>query len=61
MCLFEMWPQMSSKLGAATDDPDKASKLLHKNEFAFTESDLLVLEIDSATQSNTLMATLLET
>jgi len=43
-----------------TDDPDKASELLHKNEFAFTESDLLVVEIDSATQLNTLMAALLE-
>jgi hypothetical protein len=43
-----------------TDDPDKAGELLHKNEFAFTESDLLVVEIDSALQLNTLMSALLE-
>jgi hypothetical protein len=50
----------SSIIRLVTDDPDKTSELLHKHEFAFTESDLLVVEIDSATQLNTLMTALLE-
>ena len=50
----------SSIIRLVTDDPDKASELLHKNEFAFTESNLLVVEIDSTTQLNALVSALLE-
>ena len=50
----------SAIIRLVTDDPDKTRELLHKNEFAFTECDLLVVEIESATQLNVLMAALLE-
>jgi hypothetical protein len=43
-----------------TDDPDRARELLHKHEFAFTESELLVVEMDAATDLNSLMTALLE-
>jgi hypothetical protein len=43
-----------------TDDPDQARELLHKHEFAFTESELLVVEMDAATDLNSLMTALLE-
>jgi hypothetical protein len=50
----------SAIIRLVTDDPEKTRELLHKNEFPFTESELLVVEIDSATQLNTLMSALLE-
>ena len=50
----------SAIIRLVTDDPEKTRELLRKNEFAFTESDLLVVEIDSATQLNGLMSALLE-
>ena len=50
----------SSIIRLVTDDPDKTGELLHKNEFAFTESNLLVVEIDSTTQLNALVSALLE-
>ncbi len=43
-----------------TDDPDQARELLQKHEFAFTESELLVVEMDAATDLNSLMTALLE-
>jgi hypothetical protein len=42
------------------DDPDKARRLLVDNGFPFTESELLVVEIDAATQLGEIMAALLE-
>ena len=42
------------------DDPEKARELLHKNEFAFTESEVLVVELDAVTDLNHLMTALLE-
>ena len=50
----------SAIIRLVTDDPDKTRELLHRNQFAFTESDLLVGEIDSATELNVLMSALLE-
>jgi hypothetical protein len=42
------------------DDPQQARLLLQDKGFPFTESDLLVVELDSVTQLNGLMAALLE-
>ena len=50
----------SAIIRLVTDDPDRARELLHKNEFPYTESDLLVVEVDSATELNNLMSALLE-
>lgn len=50
----------SAIIRLVTDDPEKTRELLHKNEFAFTESDSVVVEFDSATELNNLMTALLE-
>jgi hypothetical protein len=50
----------SAIIRLVVDDPDKARRLLSDNGFSFTESELLVVEIDSATQLNALMSALLE-
>ena len=50
----------SSIIRCAVDDPDRARRLLVENDFPFTESELLVVEIDSATELHRLMAALLE-
>jgi hypothetical protein len=42
------------------DDPDKARELLSKEGFAFTESEMVVVELDAVTNLNRLMAALLE-
>jgi hypothetical protein len=42
------------------DDPQAARRLLQDNGFAFTECQLLVVEIDAATQLPELMAAFLE-
>jgi hypothetical protein len=42
------------------DDPQAARRLLQENGFAFTESELLVVEITAATQLPELMAAFLE-
>jgi len=42
------------------DDPQAARRLLNDNKFAFTESELLVVEVNSATQLPELMAAFLE-
>jgi hypothetical protein len=42
------------------DDPQAARRLLADNSFAFTESQLLVVEINSATQLPELMSAFLE-
>jgi hypothetical protein len=42
------------------DDPQAARRLLQENGFAFTESELLVVEIDAATQLPELMSAFLE-
>ena len=50
----------SSILRLVVDDPEKARGLLHAHGFAFTESHVLVVEMDSATALNSLMSALLE-
>jgi hypothetical protein len=42
------------------DDPDQARELLVKEGFAFTEVEMVVVELDAATNLNKLMAALLE-
>jgi len=44
----------------AVDDPDRARGLLVNHGFPFTESQLLAVEVNSATELNRLMAALLE-
>jgi len=43
-----------------TDDPEKTRKLLQAQAIAFAENDLVVVEMDSATELNKLMSALLE-
>src|SRR4051794_18989152 len=50
----------SAILRFVVDDPERARELLLEHEFAFTESELLVVEVDAATQLNELMSALLE-
>ena len=50
----------SSILRLVVDDPEKARGLLHEHGFAFTESHVLVVEVDSAMALNGLMSALLE-
>ncbi len=50
----------SAIIRLVVDDPDKARDLLVSRGFPFTESDLLVVEVDATTQLNSLMAALLE-
>jgi hypothetical protein len=50
----------SAIIRCVVDDPDHARGLLLEHGFPFTESDLLVVELDSATELNNLMAALLE-
>ena len=46
--------------GSRRADPDQARALLHEHGFAFTESNLLVVEVDAATELGRLMSALLE-
>ena len=50
----------SAILRLVVDDPEKARELLHDHGFAFTESNVLVVEVDAATALNGLVAALLE-
>ncbi len=50
----------SAIIRLVTDDPEQARDLLHQHDFAFTESELLVVEFDSATELNSLVTALLE-
>ncbi len=50
----------SAILRLVVDDPERARDLFQEQGFAFTESELLVVEIDGATQLNDLMVALLE-
>ncbi len=50
----------SAIIRLVVDDPDKARSLLLDRGFPFTESDLLVVEVEAVTQLNSLMAALLE-
>ncbi|HZM01903.1 MAG TPA: hypothetical protein VFC44_02670 [Candidatus Saccharimonadales bacterium] len=50
----------SAIIRLVVDDPESARRLMKDEGFAFTESDLLVVEIDTATQMPDVMAALLE-
>jgi hypothetical protein len=50
----------SAILRFVVSDPDRARELLIENDFPFTESELVVVEVDAATRLNELMAALLE-
>lgn len=50
----------SAIIRLVTDDPDRARGLFNKSNIAFSESDILVVEFDSATQLSKLMSALLE-
>ncbi|MDB6017120.1 MAG: acetolactate synthase [Pedosphaera sp.] len=50
----------SAIIRLVTDDPERARELLHQNEFAYTESEVIVVELDSTTELGKLMAALLE-
>jgi hypothetical protein len=50
----------SAILRVVVDDPEQARNLLHEHGFAFTESSLLVVEMDAATELGHLMSALLE-
>jgi hypothetical protein len=50
----------SAIIRLAVDDPEQARALLVEHGFPFTESNLLVVEVDAATQLTELMAALLE-
>jgi hypothetical protein len=50
----------SAIIRMVTDDPDRARELLIKKGLPFGESDMLVVELDSATDLNRLMSALLE-
>jgi hypothetical protein len=51
----------SAIIRLVVDDPEKARSLLLQHGFPFTESELVVVEVDAATELNRLMAALLET
>jgi len=50
----------SAIIRLVADDPEHSRDLLQEHGFAFTESELLVVEVDAATRLNELMAALLE-
>jgi hypothetical protein len=50
----------SAIIRLVVDDPDKARDLLHQQEFPFTESNLVAVEVSSPTELGRLMAALLE-
>ena len=49
----------SSIIRIVVDDPDKARDLLREHDFPFTESRLVVVEVNSPTQLDRLMSALL--
>ncbi len=50
----------SATIRFVVDDLDRARELLHTQAIPFTESELVVVEIDAATKLNDLMAVLLQ-
>ena len=50
----------SAIIRMVVDDPDEARTVLHEHGFAFTESKLVVVELDAATDLAKLTAALLE-
>jgi hypothetical protein len=50
----------SAIIRLVVDDPDKARDLMHENEYPFTESKMLVVEVDAATELHKVIKGLLE-
>jgi hypothetical protein len=50
----------STILRLVADDPDRARDLLQEHNFAFTECEILAVEMDAATQFKEVLAALLE-
>jgi hypothetical protein len=50
----------SAIIRLVTDDPEKTRQLLRKHNLPFTESNLVVVEMNSATEFNNLVTALLE-
>ena len=50
----------SSIIRVVVDDPEQARSLLLAHGFPFTESELVVVEVDAATELNGIMSALLE-
>ena len=50
----------SAVIRVVLDDPDRGRELLHENGFPFTESFVVVVEVNSADELNRLMTALLE-
>ena len=50
----------SSIIRLVVDDPEQAHDILEENGFAFTESEVLVVEVDVTTDLRKLMSALLE-
>ncbi len=50
----------SAIIRLVTDDPDRARELFQSNGFPYSESNVVVVEFDSATELNRLMSALLE-
>ena len=50
----------STIIRTVVDDPDKARNLLRENNYPFTESKLLVVEVDAATELHKVIQALLE-
>jgi hypothetical protein len=50
----------SAIIRVVLDDPDKGRELLHKQEFPFTESELVAVEVASPDELNRLVSALLE-
>lgn len=50
----------SAIIRCVLDDPERARSLLEQNGFPYTESELLVVEVDAVSDLNDLMAALLE-
>ncbi len=50
----------SSIIRIVVDDPDRARDLMHEHHFPFTESEVIVVEMDATTALHSLMSALLE-
>src|SRR5262245_42583670 len=60
LALMVMDTTDSSIIRVVVDDPEKGRELLQRNDFPFTESPLVVVEVSSPNELNRLMAALLE-
>lgn len=50
----------SAIIRCVVDDPEKARELMHQHDFPFTESPVVVVEVDTPAELNRAMAAMLE-